>query len=125
MGAPHEVLVVDDDASLRLLCRVNLELDGHTVNEAATLDGARAVLSERADQVELVLLDVHVGAENGLTLLDELDRERPARVRGPPRGCEPSSTASARGCRSSCSRARAACPGTRAGRRGTCCRSRS
>jgi DNA-binding NtrC family response regulator len=77
MGAAHEVLVVDDDAALRLLCRVNLELDGHTVNEAATLDGARAVLSERADQVELVLLDVHVGAENGLTLLSELERERP------------------------------------------------
>jgi|SRR6185436_8768083 DNA-binding NtrC family response regulator len=77
MGAAHEVLVVDDDQSLRLLCRVNLELDGHTVNEAATLDGARAVLSERADRVELVLLDVHVGAENGLTLLNELERDRP------------------------------------------------
>jgi two-component system response regulator GlrR len=78
MGAAHEVLVVDDDPSLRLLCRVNLELDGHTVNEAATLDAARAVLSERGEQIELVLLDVHVGAENGLTLLDELERERPA-----------------------------------------------
>src|SRR3982751_4633527 len=76
-GAAHEVLVVDDDQSLRLLCRVNLELDGHTVNEAATLGAARAVLAERSTRVDLVLLAVHVGAENGLTLLGELKRERP------------------------------------------------
>ena len=34
------VLVVDDDASIRFLCRVNLELDGWVVRDAATLDGA-------------------------------------------------------------------------------------
>jgi len=77
MGPAHEVLVIDDDQSLRLLCRVNLELDGHEVNEAASLDAARAVLAERGDLIELVLLDVHVGVENGLTLLDELRRARP------------------------------------------------
>ena len=37
------VLVVDDERSLRLLCRVNLELEGHRVLEAATLAEARAL----------------------------------------------------------------------------------
>lgn len=65
-----DVLVVDDESSLRLLCRVNLELDGHTVREAATLAEARREL-ERATP-DVILLDVHVGAEDGLELLDEI-----------------------------------------------------
>src|SRR5215216_7857840 len=69
------VLVVDDAPAIRLLCRVNLELDGHRVLEAGTLGDARQAL-EDAD-VSLVLLDVHVGPENGLAFLDELRHERP------------------------------------------------
>ena len=40
-AAPARVLVVDDEPSIRLLCRVNLELDGHVVLEAETLAAAR------------------------------------------------------------------------------------
>ena len=69
-GSGQRVLVVDDDRSLRLLCRVNLELDGFAVTEAATLGDARAALAEGG--VDVVLLDVHVGSESGLGLLDEL-----------------------------------------------------
>jgi DNA-binding NtrC family response regulator len=71
-GGRHvkDVLVVDDERSLRLLCRVNLELDGHTVREAGSLAEARREL-ERATP-DVVLLDVHVGADDGLELLDEL-----------------------------------------------------
>ena len=36
------ILVVDDEPSIRLLCRVNLELDGHEVLEAHSLATARA-----------------------------------------------------------------------------------
>jgi two-component system KDP operon response regulator KdpE len=55
------VLVVDDDAALRLLCRVNLELDGFAVREAATVaDAEEALAAERPD---VVLLDVHLGNE--------------------------------------------------------------
>ena len=64
------VLVVDDEAAIRLLCRVNLELDGYRVLEAASLDQARSAL--RDEPVSVVLLDVHVGTERGTTLLDEL-----------------------------------------------------
>ena len=66
----HTVLVVDDDASIRFLCRVNLELDGWSVREAATLDEARAELA--AGDVDIVLLDIHVGAESGVAFLAEI-----------------------------------------------------
>ena len=73
------VLVVDDEASLRLLCRVNLELDGHRVLEAATVGDARATLA-RGD-VDVVLLDVHVADASGLDLLDDIETlELPVRV---------------------------------------------
>jgi DNA-binding NtrC family response regulator len=75
MPGPDHVLVVDDDQSLRLLCRVNLELDGFRVTEAKTLAEARAALD--GDDIGVVLLDVHVGRENGLDLLAEVKAERP------------------------------------------------
>jgi DNA-binding response OmpR family regulator len=69
--AGQSILVVDDDPSLRLLCRVNLELEGFEVREAATADEARAALAE--GRPDGVLLDVHLGpAGDSLDLLDEL-----------------------------------------------------
>ena len=70
-GGSGTVLVVDDEPSLRLLCRVNLELDGHTVLEAGTLDEARTLIETQPPDV--ILLDIHVGAEDGLVLLDEIE----------------------------------------------------
>jgi DNA-binding response OmpR family regulator len=70
------VLVVDDDDALRLLCRVNLELDGYRVLEAQTLPAARDLLATEA--VDVVLLDVHVGHEDGVDLLRELRSARPS-----------------------------------------------
>ena len=71
MDAPAaSVLVVEDDAALRMVCRVNLELDGFRVIEAATADEARAaVIGERPG---LVLLDLHLGSGLSDELLDEL-----------------------------------------------------
>jgi len=63
------VLVVDDEPSIRLLCRVNLELEGFIVREASSLDQARAQLDEN---VRVVLLDMRIGHERGDALLDEL-----------------------------------------------------
>ena len=73
------VLVLDDEPSLRLLCRVNLELAGYRVLEAGTLEEARRTLD--SEPVDAALLDMHVGAEYGLELIPELrGLEPPAAV---------------------------------------------
>ncbi len=73
----HTVLVVDDDAAIRFLCRVNLELDGWAVLEAASVTQARDTLE--ADPVDIVVLDVHVGVDSGLDLMAEI-RQRHSSV---------------------------------------------
>jgi DNA-binding NtrC family response regulator len=80
-GRTHlkDVLVIDDEQSLRLLCRVNLELDGHRVREASSLAEAREQIESLTPDV--ILLDLHVGLEDGIDLLDELEAlELPVRV---------------------------------------------
>jgi len=69
-GSKGVVLVVDDEPAIRLLCRVNLELAGYTVREAASLGDARAALVE--DDIAVVLLDMHVGTERADGFLDEI-----------------------------------------------------
>jgi DNA-binding NtrC family response regulator len=71
----RQLLVVDDDPSIRFLCRVNLEFEGWKVREAATLREARTQLAEGG--VQVVLLDVHVGPENGLAFLEEIRSNHP------------------------------------------------
>jgi DNA-binding NtrC family response regulator len=69
------VLIVEDDPSLRLLCRVNLELEHHRVLEAETLTRARELID--SEEIDVVLLDLHVGEEIGFELLPHLQRVRP------------------------------------------------
>ena len=73
--AAQTVLVVDDDDSLRLLCRVNLELDGFRVLEAGSLAEAREALA--GGEVEAMLLDFHLGDGDGRELLKMLGDDRP------------------------------------------------
>lgn len=75
VGGGKMVLVVDDDASLRLLCRVNLELDGYAVVEASSTTEARAALA--ANQVDAMVLDLHLGSEDGRDLLAALGAAAP------------------------------------------------
>jgi len=74
------VLVVDDDESLRMLCRVNLELEGYRVLEAPTVEIAQEVLRE--EPVDVVLLDVRVGAGDGFKVLEEIGDEKVALFTG-------------------------------------------
>jgi two-component system, OmpR family, KDP operon response regulator KdpE len=76
VSAQATVLLVDDDPAIRLLCRLNLELDGHTVHEAATLPDARAAIAD--GRFDLVILDVHVGGDDARDLLVELRDSLPA-----------------------------------------------
>ena len=66
----NTVLVVDDEPSLRLLCRVNLELEGFNVLEAGTLEAARELLE--TEEIAVIVLDVHIGGGDGRDLMDEL-----------------------------------------------------
>ena len=79
-GAGHTVLVVDDDDSLRMLCRINLELEGYRVLEAPTVETAQQLLHD--EDVDVVLLDVHVGSGDGFSVLGDLGAERVALFTG-------------------------------------------
>jgi DNA-binding response OmpR family regulator len=64
------VLVVDDEAAIRLLCRVNLEAAGMVVLEAE--DGREGVRMARAERPDVVLLDVMMPGLDGWQVLEEL-----------------------------------------------------
>jgi DNA-binding response OmpR family regulator len=73
--ADPTVLVVEDDPSLRMLCRVNLELDHYRVLEAESL--SRAEEHVRNEAIDVVLLDLHVGERDGRELLPLLREQQP------------------------------------------------
>ena len=74
--AGRTVLVVEDDAALRMLCRVNLELEGYRILEADTPAAARDVLAR--EQPDVILLDIHLGDEDGRDFLVELRARDPS-----------------------------------------------
>ncbi len=58
------VLIIDDEAPIRLLCRVNLEAEGMEVLEAG--DGYVGLEQARQDRPDIVLLDVMMPSTEGL-----------------------------------------------------------
>ncbi len=69
-----KILVVDDEASIRLLYSQELNDDGHEVVTAATAN--EAVEKLEAESFELVVLDIKLKQESGLDLLQKLVKER-------------------------------------------------
>src|SRR5205814_1985642 len=69
-GVAPRVLIVDDESSIRTICRVNLETDGMTVAEA--VDGRDALAAIGRVQPELVLLDVMMPDVDGWQVAAEL-----------------------------------------------------
>lgn len=71
----HRILIVDDEAHLRLLYRRELEEIGYEVIEAGTAEeGIRAFEESRPD---LVVLDIRMPGMNGLEAMARiLDRDR-------------------------------------------------
>ncbi len=64
------VLVIDDEAPIRLLCRVNLEAEGMEVLEAS--DGPSGLEKARAETPDVVLLDVMMPGLDGWRVAEEL-----------------------------------------------------
>ena len=75
-GGGPLVLVVDDDARLREFMRVNLEMEGYSVREAASADEALAALEDQAPQ--LVLLDVVMPGVDGWEMLQRMQERHGA-----------------------------------------------
>ena len=65
-----KVLVIDDEAPIRLLCKVNLEAEGMDVLEAA--DGATGLDLSRLSTPDVVLLDVMMPGLDGWQVAEQL-----------------------------------------------------
>ena len=73
------VLVIDDEAPIRLLCKVNLEAEGIEVLEAA--DGPSGLEKARSETPDVVLLDVMMPGLDGWQVAEELlDDSRTNRI---------------------------------------------
>ena len=74
-----KVLVIDDEAPIRLLCRVNLEAEKMDVLEAA--DGPSGLAMARDEQPDVILLDVMMPGLDGWKVAEQLlEDERTSRI---------------------------------------------
>jgi DNA-binding response OmpR family regulator len=69
----RRVLIVEDDQSIMLGLRINLQTEGYTVLEAE--DGVRGLEIARAEQPDVVILDVMLPQLNGFQVLQAIRRE--------------------------------------------------
>ncbi|NNE23862.1 MAG: response regulator [Rhizobiales bacterium] len=69
-SSKKHILIVDDDAKVRLLLRRCFEQDGYGVSEAATEVETMQYLA--AGGIDLVTLDLTLGAEDGLNIAREI-----------------------------------------------------
>src|SRR4029077_2432689 len=69
-GQMTRVLVIDDEAPIRLLCRVNLEAEGMEGLEAA--DGPSGLETARRSRPDVILLDVMMPGLDGWQVAEEL-----------------------------------------------------
>src|SRR5918912_1736853 len=65
-----KVLVIDDEAPIRLLCRVNLEAEGMQVLEAS--DGPSGLEQARSARPDVILLDVMMPGLDGWQVAESL-----------------------------------------------------
>ena len=68
--AATRVLVIDDEAPIRLLCRVNLEAEDMQVFEAS--DGPTGLEQARSSRPDVILLDVMMPGLDGWAVAEEL-----------------------------------------------------
>jgi DNA-binding response OmpR family regulator len=73
-GDVTRVLVIDDEAPIRLLCRVNLEAERMDVLEAS--DGPTGLEKARNDEPDVILLDVMMPGLDGWQVAEALLDDR-------------------------------------------------
>jgi putative two-component system response regulator len=79
-GSGERVLLVDDESAMRDVCRLNLEIEGFDVLEAA--EGEQALALALRERPDLVLLDVMLPVMNGYDVARRL-QANPATARIP------------------------------------------
>ncbi len=74
------ILLVEDQAMVRgaLTALLALETDLHIVAAVANASAARDLLRERAGDLDIVLTDIELGAENGLELAAHIRERHPS-----------------------------------------------
>ncbi|MDR0854110.1 MAG: response regulator transcription factor [Clostridiales Family XIII bacterium] len=70
----HNILVVDDEASIRALIREYAEFIGHAVIEAA--DGMEAVRLARENDFDIIIMDVMMPKMDGFSAVKEIHKDK-------------------------------------------------
>ena len=75
VAPPRRVLVVEDEAPIRELLRLHLELAGFSIEETA--DGRQALDAARAKPFDLILLDVMLPGLDGVSVCRAIRKDGP------------------------------------------------
>jgi len=73
---PARIVIVDDEADIRTSLSEILAEEGHEAVCAETLAQARSLLAPR--DIDLAIVDIKIGAENGLDLLKQIKADMPS-----------------------------------------------
>src|SRR5271154_4857310 len=73
--SPLRILVVDDEANIRMTLSLCLEAEGHDVVGASNIEDALEEIARRA--FDLVFLDLRLGMQNGLDYIPQIVQETP------------------------------------------------
>jgi DNA-binding NtrC family response regulator len=73
---PRSILVIDDEENFLTLVRWFLSQRGFDIQTASSTDEALEIVDERS--FDIALLDIRLGAADGLSLLDELIERSPS-----------------------------------------------
>src|SRR5467141_1246703 len=68
--AGRRILIVDDEASIRLICRINLAASGWTCEEAE--NGEEAIERIRSERPDVVLLDIMMPLRDGWMVAEDI-----------------------------------------------------
>lgn len=75
---PMDILIVDDDESIRTSTSMAIEGEGHYVESADQIETAQLRLKE--ENFDLILIDLRLGEENGMELLKLVLEKNPAQL---------------------------------------------
>ncbi len=70
-----DILIVDDEKSIRLTTSLALEAEGHYIETAE--DGATALKRVKEENFDLIFLDLRLGEDNGLDVLQKIVALKP------------------------------------------------